>query len=140
MFNDTDVISSYTREDAINDGVLISVEQQMFIGNEVLQSFLGKNDSIVVTDTLYGSLVDISVDEKHLSENIQHVGRGMISAVLKIRQNQALPQGNTLFFEVVFVLEKATIKRKIKAITHIEAKLFSLENAKCITFMMEGED
>lgn len=140
MFNEMDTISSYSREDAVNDGVLKPVEQEMFLGNEVLQSFLGKNDSIVLTDTFYNSLVEISIDEKHLSENIQHVGRGMISAVLKIRQNQALPQGNTLFFEVVFVLDKATIKRKIKSVTHIEPKLFGLDNAKCITFMMENED
>lgn len=137
---ETEIISQYTRQEAIDDHVLIDIQAPLYNNNNALKTYLGHNDSICITDFALNEINNLTDKENSIEEHLQNMGMKMISQVLKSRENKELPTGNELIFDVIFIGMKNTMTLKIKSVTHIEPNFKGIEKAKCITFMMKDED
>lgn len=134
-----ETVSTYTRQQAIDDHVLIEIMAPMYNGNETLQMLLGGNHSIAMTDSLLSTLLNLCDDKNGIEFHIQNMGRKMVSEVHKMR-DEKLPCGNTLIFSFVAGNETKMQTLELKSVTHLEPNFKNLERAKCMTFMLATED
>lgn len=135
-----EVISTYTRQQAIADHVLIDIKAPLFNGTDhTLQKLLGHNHSICVTDTLLNEMLNYCDEEISIEDHLKTLASTMIQKVEEMREKKIERSENTLLFNFGIVATKASGVLKVKSVTHIEPNFLNVTHAKCITFMMETE-
>ena len=134
-----EVVSSYTREQAVNDHVLIEIKAPLFNGNHNLKQLLQHNHSIVITGDLLKEFIEFEDDDHTVENFLQQMAMTMVSQVMEMKEKKVLQQGNKMFFNYFITNNKATVTKRIKSVTHIEPNYFGIEQAKCITFMKEHD-
>ena len=122
MFDDFDIIYSYSRKQSISDGVLVDVTE--FAQNEV-----GFKIPVVLTSALYNGY--IKNDEPGQSIN------GRLWDVLCLLHLKAKGcDKDTIFYDVIFQMtEEKQETVKLKAVIGPDD-----QGAACLTIMMSNED
>lgn len=133
-----EIVSTYTREDAIRDHVLIDIKAPLFSNGDSLYKMLGHNKSICMTTALIELFLEYCDESVSIEDHIKSMVTSMIETVQSKREDKE-QLGSVLIFDFALVAEKISKKLKIKSVTHIEPSFMKLENVKCITFMMENE-
>lgn len=138
MFEDAELISKFSREDAIKDHVLVDVRTPLFQDFD-LKKMLGHNDSICFTDYLLNELIGMEDEKNTVQDFVRIIIRDMISTIQEMNED-GQSAGSRLLFKSTVMNEKKSLLIKLKSITHIEPNFCGIEKAKCITVMFEEED
>ena len=124
MSDDYDLIFSYTRKQAIEDGVLMDVTE--------MATEAGFKWPVAITDTVWNQHIVPDVASVEQGQSIE----GRLWDVLNVLRFSALTGGTEVLFKVIFI-EKGTIT--------VEIKLKSVcgpgdEGGPVITIMLPEED